>query len=180
MRITLVVSILALFSQLTYAIDQSAVNAAINSIKQKAAAGQNVQSDIADLTNSLKADAKSLVVSNQMHLSVVDKSGAVSLYVPFPSTTTVIANDPNVENHAKAAIAAHPASKAVHNMDNLDAAVSLGGGGKKKPKADTTTTESAAAPSPAPTDTTSTSSGGIGGFISSAISTVVGLVGSIL
>lgn len=167
-------AVLALFSTHSYALDQNAVNAQIASIKEKAASGQDVKGDIAELTNKLKADAKSLVVSNQINLSVIDKSGTVSLFVPFPTTTHVIANDEHMAD-AKAAIAKHPEASKAHDMDKLDATVSLGGGSKKK-----TTSTNPPAAAPAPTS----SSGGIGDLIGAGLSTIVnigsGLVGGIL
>jgi hypothetical protein len=170
MRTLLIGAILALFSTHSYALDQNAVNAEIASIKQKVASGQDVKADIATLTEKLKADAHSLVVSNQVNLSVIDKSGTVSLFVPFPATTHVIAKG---DEHIAAAIAKHPQASKAHNLDNLDGSVSLGGSSKKKSKTPTATADPATA-------STDSSSGGIGGLISAGIGAAVNVVGGLV
>ena len=170
MRTLLIGAVLALFSTHSFALDQNAVNTKIASIKQKAASGQDVKGDIAALTEELKANAKSLVVTNQVNLSVIDHSGTVSLFVPFPATTNVIANDPVVVEHAKAAIAKHAEASKAH--DNIDGAVSLGGSSSKK-KSTSTTDPAAAAP-------TSSSGGGFFDMISAGIGAAVNVVGGVV
>ncbi|MDP1724658.1 MAG: hypothetical protein Q8L85_08160 [Alphaproteobacteria bacterium] len=176
MRTILIGAILALFSTHSFALDQNTVNTKIASIKQKAASGQDVKGDIAALTEELKANAKSLVVTNQVNLSVIDHSGTVSLFVPFPATTNVIANNPELVEHAKAAIAKHPEANKAH--DNIDGAVSLGGSSKKKDKAPAAPADPSAAPA------STSSGGGIGDLIGAGLSTIMnigsGLISGIL
>ena len=172
MRTLLMSAALALFSTHSFALDQNTVNTKIASIKQKAASGQDVKGDIAALTEELKANAKSLVVTNQVNLSVIDHSGTVSLFVPFPATTNVIANNPELVEHAKAAISKHPEANKAH--DNIDGAVSLGGSSKKKDKAPAATDPATAA---APT---SSSGGGFFDMISAGIGAAVNVVGGVV
>lgn len=175
MRVLLITAIFAVFSTHLSALDQHAVNLEIANIKQKAASGQDIKGDIAALTEKLKANAKSLVVTNQVNLSVIDQSGDVSLFVPFPATTHVIANNPDVLAHAKDAIAKHPEANKAHNFE--DGAVSLGGGSKKKKDSAATDASASGSSGGGITDLIGA---GISAVANAGISAVTGFIGGIL
>lgn len=143
---------------------KSDLQAEIETLKAKAASGQNISEDIQALSKKVEANAQSLVVTHKVDLSIVDNDGKVSLFVPGKPKATVIAKSSKHEQIAADAIAPH----------DPDGAISLGGGKKKKDDASSAPTATAA---PASTDS---SSGGFGDLISSAIGAAVSIGTSVV
>lgn len=165
MRFILIAGFFGFFATNSIAFD---LKGAIDAIKTKAASGQNVQADIDALTNEVKKNSQSLVVTHKVDFSIVDNDGNVSLFVPGKPNTVVVSNSPQHEANAANAINKHPQAQAAHNPDG---AATLGGG-TSKPKSTTSTTSTASS--------SSSDSSAFGNLLSSILGAVTSIGGNVV